>query len=113
MFFGKEVRIFLKDNARKSYLKLKKKNDKESQSILSAFERIKNILKENPQFGDPLPKQLIPKEIKKQGIKNLYRVELSNYWRMIYTIEGNQLNILVFVLKIFDHKEYNKFFRYK
>jgi len=113
MFFGKEVRIFLKDNARKSFLKLKKKNDKESQSILSAFERIKNILKENPQFGDPLPKQLIPKEIKKQGIKNLYRVELSNYWRMIYTIEGNQLNILVFVLKIFDHKEYNKFFRYK
>jgi len=113
MFFGKEVRIFLKDNARKSYLKLKKKNDKESQSILSAFERVKSILKENPQFGDPLPKQLIPKEIKKQGIKNLYRVELSNYWRMIYTIEGNQLNILVFVLKIFDHKEYNKFFGYK
>ena len=113
MFFGKEVRIFLKGDAKKSYLELKKRKDKESQSILNSFERIKEILKENPQFGNPLPKPLIPREIKKQGIKNLYRVELSNYWRMIYTLEGNKLNVLIFVLKIFNHKQYDKFFRYK
>ena len=113
MFLGKEVRVFLKGDAKKAYLNLKKRKDGEAQGILNSFERIKSVLQQNPQFGNPLHKQLIPKEIKKQGITNLYGVELSNYWRMIYTLEGNQLNILIFVLKIFDHKEYNKFFKYK
>ena len=49
----------------------------------------------------------------KIGIKNLYRIELSNYWRMLYTIEGTKIEILVFVLKIVDHKKYNKLFGYK
>ncbi len=113
MLFGKEIRVFLKGDAKKAYLKLKKRKDKESQSILNSFERIKEILKENPQFGNPVPKRLIPKELLKQNISNVYRVELSNYWRMIYTLEGNRINIFVFILKIFDHKDYNKFFNYK
>ena len=113
MFFGKEVRIFLKGQSKKAFLKLKKRNNKESQSIINSFERIKKILKENPQFGEPIPKNLIPKKLKKQGIQNLYRVELSNYWRMLYTLEGNKLEILLFVLKMFNHKDYNGLLKYK
>ncbi|PIN87092.1 hypothetical protein COV19_01185 [Candidatus Woesearchaeota archaeon CG10_big_fil_rev_8_21_14_0_10_44_13] len=112
MFFGKEVRILLKDKAKESYLELKKRKDGEAKSILNSIERIKTILKDNPQYGDPIPKRLIPKEFIKQGIQNLYRVELSNYWRMIYTIEGNKIEIFLFVLNIVDHKEYNKLFGY-
>lgn len=110
--FNKEIRVFLKGQGRKAYLKLKKKNDKESKSIVNSFERIKDILKDNPQFGDPIPKKLIPKKLKKQGISNLYRVELSNYWRMLYTIEGNKVQVFLFVLNMFNHKDYNKFFGY-
>jgi mRNA-degrading endonuclease RelE of RelBE toxin-antitoxin system len=113
MYFGKEVRVILKDQAEKSYLRLKKSSDKEAKSILNSFERIKEILKENPQYGDPIRKELIPSELKKSGIQNLYRAELSNYWRMLYTIEGNTITIFLFVLKIVDHKEYNKLFGYK
>ncbi len=113
MFCGKEVRIFMRGQSQKAFLKLKQRKDKESQSIINSFERIKKILKENPQFGEPISKDKIPKELKKQGIQNLYRVELSNYWRMIYTIEGNRIEILVFVLNIFNHKDYNRFFRYE
>lgn len=113
MFFGKEVRVFLKGQAKKSFLILKQKKDKESKSIINSFKRIKKILKENPQFGNPVAKNLIPKEIQKQGIKNLYRVELSNYWRMLYTIEGNRIEIFLFVLNILNHKDYNKLFNYK
>ena len=112
MFFGKEVRISLKGQAKESYLELKKRNDKEAQSILNSIERIKIILKENPQYGEPMPKILISDELTKQGIQNLYRVELSNFWRMLYTIEGNRIDIFLFVLKIVDHKEYNKLFGY-
>jgi F0F1-type ATP synthase delta subunit len=92
---------------------LKKRDGKESKSILESFERIKDVLKENPQFGDLIAKDLIPKEFKKEGIQNLYRVELSNYWRALYTIEGTKVEVFLFVLSIADHKEYNKLFGYK
>src|SRR3989344_3990520 len=98
--FNKEVRVFLKGQAKESYLELKKIDDKEAKSILNSVDRIKDILRENPQYGDPIRKKLIPKEFIELGIKNLYRVELSNFWRMLYTLEGNQIEILVFVLKI-------------
>ncbi|MDD5132921.1 MAG: hypothetical protein PHD81_03710 [Candidatus Nanoarchaeia archaeon] len=113
MYFGKEVRIMLKGDAEESYLELKKSNDKEAKSILNSFNRIRDILKKNPQYGDPIKKELIPSEFKKLGIQNLYRVELSNYWRMLYTIEGDTVTIFLFVLKIIDHKEYDKLFGYK
>ena len=111
--FNKEVRVFLKGQAKESYLELKKIDDKEAKSILNSVDRIKDILRENPQYGDPIRKKLIPKEFIELGIKNLYRVELSNFWRMLYTLEGNQIEILVFVLKITDHKDYDKLFGYK
>jgi hypothetical protein len=113
MFCRKEVRIVLKGQAKDSYLELKKRKDKEAKSILNSIERVKEILKDNPQYGDPIAKKLIPKSLLQIEIQNLYRVELSNYWRMLYTIEGNEINIFLFVLSIVDHKEYNKLFGYK
>ena len=113
MYYGKEVRIFLKGQAMEGYLELRRRTDKEAQIILNSFERIKEILKENPQYGDPIAKKLIPKTLQNLGIQNLYRVELSNYWRMLYTIEGNKVEIILFVLSIVDHKEYNRLFGYK
>lgn len=111
--FRKEVRIFLKGQAKKSYLELKKRADKEAKTLLKSIERIKGILGKNPQFGNPISKKLIPRSLEKLGIHNLYRVELSNYWRMLYTIEGNSIEIFLFILKIVDHKEYNKLFKYR
>ena len=115
MYLGKEVRIFLREQAKESFLILKarQEKDKEARSIFNSVERIIEILKQNPQYGDPIPKRLIPKSLIKLGIKNLYRVELSNYWRMLYTIEGNEVEIFLFVLNIVDHKDYNKLFGYK
>lgn len=46
MYFSKEVRILLKGQAKDSYLELKKRNDKESKSILNSIERVKGILKD-------------------------------------------------------------------
>lgn len=56
MYFGKEVRVFLKDDAKRSYLKLKERCDNQSKSILRSIERLRDILKENPQAGDPISK---------------------------------------------------------
>jgi len=113
MFNGKEVRIFLKGQAKDAFIELKKRDDKEAKILLSSLARIKEILKDNPQFGDPISKDKIPKEFKKIGVRNLYRVELSNYWRGLYTLEGNTLEIFLFVLNMVNHKDYNRIFGYK
>jgi len=113
MFLGKEVRVFLREQAKESFIELKKRNDKESQSLVNSIERVIGILKQNPQFGEPIRKELIPENMKKEGIKNLYRVELSNYWRMLYTLEGTKIEVFAFILSIIDHPTYNKIFKYK
>jgi hypothetical protein len=114
MYLGKEVRVILKGQAKESYLELKKRNDKEAQTLLSSIERVKNILKENPMYGNPVQKkQLPPRLIVEYDIRNLYRVELPDYWRLLYTIEGNNVEIFLFVLSIVDHKDYNKLFGYR
>lgn len=83
----------MKDAAKESFLELKKRNDKESISLVNSIDRMIGILKENPQYGDPIRKELIPDSFKKNGIQNLYRAELSNFWRMLYTVEGNRVEI--------------------
>ena len=113
MFAGKEVRIFLKGQAKESFLELKKRNDKEARILVKSIERMFEILKQNPQYGDPIKKELIPDSLKKQGIQNLYRAEISNFWRMLYTIEGNKVEIFLFVLNIVNHPTYNRIFGYK
>ena len=39
--------------------------------------------------------------------------ELTGYWRMLYTIKGDQIEIICFVLDILDHKSYDKIFGYR
>jgi|SRR3989344_746279 len=113
MFLGKEVRVFLKGQALEIFLELKKRQDGDSQRIVKSVERIIDLLKENPQYGDPIRKELIPEQFKKSGIFNLYRAELSNYWRMLYTLEGNKIDVLVFILTMADHPTYDKLFGYR
>jgi hypothetical protein len=113
MFLGKEVRVILKGEALSSYLELKKRDDKISQGIARSIDSRIQLLKDNPQYGDPIAKNLIPDEFKKIGIKNLYRIELPNYWRMLYTLEGTRVEIFLFVLSISDHPSYDKKFGYR
>lgn len=101
----KPIRIFLKGQAKHRYEQL-------DQTLLASFNRLADILKINPQYGDPLSKRLIPIELKKRGITNLYRLELPHFWRMLYTIEGSEKEIFVFVVCIMSHKEYDRFFGY-
>ena len=61
-------------------------------------------------MGNNIPKKLIPKTY---DVPNLWRIELSNFWRMLYTIKGDRIEIICFILNIVDHKKYNKIFGYR
>lgn len=82
--------------------------------LLKSIRQKIEFIKANPFYGDNIQKHLIPQEyITKYNVSNLFRTELSNFWRMIYTIKGNQAEIISFILDIVDHSTYDKKFGYK
>jgi len=83
--------------------------------ILSAINNKKELIKTDIHYGNPIAKNLIPQEyIIKFGIKNLFRVELPAFWRMLYTLTNNEeVEIIAFVLDITDHPTYDKKLGYK
>jgi len=120
---GRDIRVILEGDAKESFKKLneivseqKSKNKTNSQEI-QLLKSIKNkieLLKLNPDYGDNIPKSLIPKEyIVKHDATNLFRMELAHYWRMLYTIKGDRIEVICFILDILDHSSYNKKFGYK
>ncbi len=114
----KSVKIILSPEAEEVYnfLIAESPNSKIESSILNAFNKKKDLIKSNPHYGDAIAKRLIPKEYSiKYGVTNLFRVELPNFWRMLYTLtnDESEVKIIGFVLDIIDHKEYNKKFGYK
>ena len=83
--------------------------------ILKAVNQKIELIKANPHYGEPIAKRLFPeKYVKKYRATNLFHVELPTFWRMIYTLThgSSNIEIVAFVLDIFDHKEYNKKFGY-
>lgn len=120
---NKPVRIVLLGEADNAFKKLNElvgrqiesnnSNTDEMQLLKSIRQKI-DFVKANPFYGNPIAKNLIPKEYKvNYGAVNLFRVELSGYWRMIYTLKGDQLEIVAFILDIADHPTYDKKFGYR
>lgn len=123
MYKDKEVNVILSQEANEVYEELnrivgeEKKEGIESsfhQTLLRSINRIKDLLKDNPFAGDQVKKkQIPPKYIVEYNVDNLWRIELANRWRLVYTITGNKIEIINFILNIFDHKNYDKIFGYK
>ena len=114
----KIVKVILSPEAEEVYKYINKESEstKGERMLLKAINQKIELIKANPHYGDPIAKGLIPKEyIQKYKITNLFRVELPNFWRMLYTLTngGTSIEIISFVLDIIDHKTYNKKFGYK
>ena len=123
MFQGKEVNVKLSEEADKVYQELNKIVGEEKlkgidssfhQTLLRSIIRVRDLLKQNPFAGDQVPKRQMPqKYIQKFDTDNVWRIELADRWRLIYTITGNQIEIITFVMDIFSHGDYDKVFGYK
>ena len=113
----KLVRVIFSPEAEEAYKLLNESADsKIERSIINSIEKKKDLIKANPHYGEPISKEKIPEEYKiKYGVTNLFWTELSNFWRMLYTLtnDDTEIEIIAFVLDIIDHETYNKKFRYK
>jgi Txe/YoeB family toxin of Txe-Axe toxin-antitoxin module len=92
------------------FLELKESDPKLYECINRAFGRIR----ENAFVGIQIQKRLFPKEWKR--LTNLWKYNLADGWRLIYTVappdEEGEVVVLAIVLRWMTHKEYEKLFRY-
>jgi len=114
----KVVKVVLSKEAEEAYRYLNETaaNSKIERSIFNSVRKKIELIKANPHYGNPIGKRFIPEEYKtKYGVTNLFHVELSNFWRMLYTVTNDEreIEIIAFVLDITDHETYNKKFGYK
>ena len=86
----------------------------EEDPIKKAIKRAVRDLKKNAFFGMQIPKKLFPKElIQKYNLNNLWKYDLPQSWRLIYTItRENEVEIVCAILDWFDHKNYERRFKY-
>ena len=114
----KKIRVILSPEAEEIYQYLNEQSlkSKTEKTILNAINKKVELIKTNPHYGHPISKKLIPQEyIDKYDVKNLFRVELPNFWRMLYTLTDgeSEIEIIAFVLDLIDHSIYDKKFGYK
>lgn len=115
----KGIFVNFKDEALLNYQKLQEmaleEDNKKSYSVLlRSLNKAIDNLKHNPFIGDKIPRRYIPKNTARLYETNkLYRIELSGYWRLIYTIIGDEIKIIALILEFMNHKEYDKRFNYR
>ena len=80
------------------------------------FKQIDQALDEietNAFCGIQIPKHLIPKEyFVKFGIHNLWKLNLPESWRLIYSIESDDKVVVSKIIGWLSHKEYERKFNY-
>ena len=123
MFKGKPTKVVITGDAKEEFDDLNKVVGEEiskgitssdHQTLLNSIKQKIEILKANPEYGTHIQKDRIPKEyIRGCDVNNLWKIDLSGAWRMIYTIRGSEVEIISLILDIMNHRDYEKKFGYK
>jgi Txe/YoeB family toxin of Txe-Axe toxin-antitoxin module len=86
----------------------------EDKQLASEIDEAINKLKEDPFCGVAIAKLLWPiTYIHEYEIKNLKKYNLRDGWRLMYTVKGNQVEIISIILEWLNHKNYERRFGYK
>lgn len=101
--------VFIDDDLEKKFYLLSDE-DFIKKSIIQA---IKN-LKTNAFRGQQIAKRLIPKKYtKKYEINNLWKYNLPQGWRLLYTITADdEIKLITAILEWSNHKDYEKLMKY-
>jgi len=83
---------------------------KDDTQLLRSIYRALDLLKFNPFAGEPIPHKLWPGEFSK--LPNLFRLELSRFWRLLYYVVGDEVQVISVIFEIGDHEHYDKIFGY-
>lgn len=114
--------VIFEGEAKVEYLKLKQIVDLEikkgiiksnNQILFNSINNKIELLKTNPVAGRAVKKSFIPLKYRNQGVTNLWVLNISNFCRMIYNIQKEEIQIICFILEYGDHDSYNNLFGFK
>lgn len=101
--------VFADEKVKKAYESVRTSDP----TLFKFLDRATDDIKANPECGIHVPKRLIPKiYIQRYGIGNLWKYDLPNAWRLVYSITGDKVEIIAILLEWFPHKEYERRFKY-
>ncbi len=110
---NKSIYVAFCDTKLESLFESLKKGKFEDKKLYQFIERAIHDIKKEPTCGIKIPKKLWPKSyILKYGLINLWKYDLPNGWRLVYTIKTNEVKILNVILEWFNHKKYERRFKY-
>jgi len=103
---------FVNEKIQDSFEELKNSKT-ESKKLYKWICRAFEDLEENAFCGIQIPKKLIPQVyFEKHKIDNLWKYNLPNAWRLIYSIKNGEVMVLSIILEWMSHKDYERRFKY-
>ncbi|OQX19172.1 MAG: hypothetical protein BWK75_05925 [Candidatus Altiarchaeales archaeon A3] len=106
-------RVVIADKKLKNVFENLKDSKTEDRKLYERLNRAFDDLADDSFCGIQIPKKQIPKEyIKKYGIDNLWKYNLPNAWRLIYSVVGDNVTVISVVIEWMDHKKYERRFGY-
>ena len=101
--------VFLNADLKESFDDLSKSDPRLSKEIGKAL----NEICKDHLVGRQVKKKLIPKSlIREYKIKNLWIYNLRKNWRLIYSIDGDEVELIAIILDWMNHKEYERLFKF-
>ncbi|MDK2826989.1 hypothetical protein SAMN04488589_0124 [Methanolobus vulcani] len=88
----KTVRVVLIEEVGIKYNSLRERasGSKKESAIVEAIKDKAELIKKDMHYGIPVNKKLIPDVYRTNyDVKNLFRVELAYFWRMLYTLKND------------------------
>ena len=85
-----------------------------NEQLLASIDRAIARLKKDPFCGGLIPRAYLSKKVlAKYGTQKIFRLSLVGYWRLLYTVVGDEARIIAFILEYLDHQSYDKLFGYE
>lgn len=111
MILPSETR-FVDESIKNAFYKLEN-GDSSEKELFRFINQALNNIEENAFCGVQIPKKQIPKEYaNKYGTANLWKYDLPNAWRLIYSIRSGKVIVMSIILEWMNHKEYERRFNY-
>jgi Txe/YoeB family toxin of Txe-Axe toxin-antitoxin module len=110
-----ECRIFFADEKVKKAFERLKDSTTEDKQLYKFIVRALEDIEKDAFCGIQIQKRLIPKEYEKKcgGLDNLWKYDLPNAWRLLYSVKRDGIFILGIILEWMDHKNYERRMGYR
>jgi mRNA-degrading endonuclease RelE of RelBE toxin-antitoxin system len=109
----KNIKIsFVSEKLEKEFDKLRKGMDDEKK-LFFLITRAFNDIEKDLNSCIKIQKPLWPKSYKqKYKINNLWKYDLPNGWRLIFSLKDDEIVVYAVILEWFSHKDYERRFKY-